>query len=168
MSLPVNRIPLVLGSASGGGSSNTDDLVESITYDGTNKKLIVTKDDGDTSDVPISDLSAIATNTNTINNLYSDIQPHSNDDSILQVKKVNQNTFTDIQMRDAYSKTQSDGKYYVIFFDIFFISWSKRGDGFHIGFQKNGKCIFYGSSVRMGHKVYIFPILLPENRGSRN
>ena len=112
MSLPVNRIPLVLGSASGGGSSNTDDLVESITYDGTNKKLIVTKDDGDTSDVPISDLSAIATNTNTINNLYSDIQPHSNDDSILQVKKVNQNTFTDIQMRDAYSKTQSDGKYY--------------------------------------------------------
>ena len=46
------------------------------------------------------------------------------------------------------------------FFDIFFISWSKRGDGFHIGFQKNGKSIFYGSSVRMGHKVYIFPILL--------
>ena len=112
MSLPVNRIPLVLGSASGGGSANTDDLVESITYDGTNKKLIVTKDDGDTSDVPISDLSAIATNTNTINNLYSDIQPHSTNDSILQVKKVNQNTFTDIQMRDAYSKTQSDGKYY--------------------------------------------------------
>ena len=52
------------------------------------------------------------------------------------------------------------GDFYVIFFDIFFISWSKRGDGFHIGFQKNGKSIFYGSSVRMGHKVYIFPILL--------
>ena len=47
MSLLVNRIPLVLGSASGGGSTNTDDLVESITYDGTNKKLVVTKDDGD-------------------------------------------------------------------------------------------------------------------------
>ena len=52
------------------------------------------------------------------------------------------------------------GDFYVSFFDIFFISWSKRGDGFHIGFQKNGKSIFYGSSVRMGHKVYIFPILL--------
>jgi len=25
---------------------------------------------------------------------------------------------------------------------------------------KNGKSIFYGSSVRMGHKVHIFPILL--------
>ena len=36
----------------------------------------------------------------------------------------------------------------------------KRGDGFHIGFQKMDYVYFYGSSVRMGHKVYIFPILL--------
>jgi hypothetical protein len=37
----------------------------------------------------------------------------------------------------------------------------KRGDGFHIGFQKMDYVYFYGSSVRMGHKVYIIPILLP-------
>ena len=36
----------------------------------------------------------------------------------------------------------------------------KRGDGFHIGFQKMDYVYFYGSSVRMGHKVYIIPILL--------
>ena len=36
----------------------------------------------------------------------------------------------------------------------------KRGGGFHIGFQKMDYVYFYGSSVRMGHKVYIIPILL--------
>ena len=101
-----------MGSASGGGSTNTDDLVESITYDGQTKKLILTKDDGDQEDVPIADLLDVATNTNTINTLYSDIQPHSANDSILQVKKAGQTTFTDIQMRDSYTKPESDGKFY--------------------------------------------------------
>ena len=36
----------------------------------------------------------------------------------------------------------------------------KGGDGFYIGFQKMDYVYFYGSSVRMGHKVYIIPILL--------
>ena len=42
----------------------------------------------------------------------------------------------------------------------YFISWYEKGDGFHIGFQKMDYVYFYGSSVRMGHKVYIIPILL--------
>jgi len=48
----------------------------------------------------------------------------------------------------------------LFFLTYFLLVGQKGGDGFHIGFQKNGKSIFYGSSVRMGHKVYIFPILL--------
>ena len=48
----------------------------------------------------------------------------------------------------------------LFFLPYFLLVGQKGGDGFHIGFQKNGKSIFYGSSVRMGHKVYIFPILL--------
>ena len=48
----------------------------------------------------------------------------------------------------------------------------KRGGGFHIGFQKMDYVYFYGSSVRMGHKVYILiPILLPYRytvRGTRH
>ena len=30
--------------------------------------------------------------------------------------------------------------------------------GFYVGFLKNGTSIFHGSSVRMGHKIYILPI----------
>ena len=43
-------------------------------------------------------------------------------------------------------------------FDIFFIVGQKGGGGFYVGFLKNGTSIFYGSSVRMGHKIYILPI----------
>ena len=46
----------------------------------------------------------------------------------------------------------------ISFFDIFFIVGQKRGGGFYVGFLKNGTSIFYGSSVRMGHKIYILPI----------
>ena len=41
----------------------------------------------------------------------------------------------------------------ISFFDIFFIVGQKGGGGFYVGFLKNGTSIFYGSSVRMGHKI---------------
>ena len=46
----------------------------------------------------------------------------------------------------------------ISFFYIFFIVGQKGGGGFYVGFLKNGTSIFYGSSVRMGHKIYILPI----------
>ena len=47
----------------------------------------------------------------------------------------------------------------ISFFDIvFFIVGQKGGGGFYVGFLKNGTSIFHGSSVRMGHKIYILPI----------
>ena len=46
------------------------------------------------------------------------------------------------------------------FLTYFLLVGKKRGDGFYVGFQKMDYVYFYGSSVRMGHKVYIIPILL--------
>ena len=47
-----------------------------------------------------------------------------------------------------------------VFLTYFLLVGKKRGGWFLCRLSKNGKCIFYVSSVRMGHKVYIFPILL--------
>ena len=54
------------------------------------------------------------------------------------------------------------GDFYVSFFDIFLLVGKKRGDGFYVGFQKMDYVYLYGSSVRMGQKVYIIPILLDD------
>ena len=58
----------------------------------------------------------------------------------------------------------SGGVRFQILYIIFSLVGIKRGDGFHIGFQKMDYVYFYGSSVRMGHKVYIIPILLHRAR----
>ena len=69
----------------------------------------------------------------------------------------------DLDATHKFTKHLTDGirnTYVSVFLTYFLLVGQKRGDGFYIGFQKMDYVYLYGSSVRMGHKVYIIPILL--------
>ena len=53
--------------------------------------------------------SQVTTNING-KGLYSDISGHSTDDTVLQVKKLGENAFTNIQMRNSYDAISLSGK----------------------------------------------------------
>ena len=50
----------------------------------------------------------------------------------------------------------------IVFLTYFLLVGKKRGDSFYVCFQKMDYVYLYGSSVRMGHEVYIIPILLDD------